>query len=141
LKLQKNADCSLKNKFIVLFIIIFGTLSFRTLRSFERTEKRDIRDGSVLDNNEGDIEMFTRNTMKQVRAQLHTSADNAALPAFARRDATTAARLLLTAGRAAIDRYLLLAGPTAANPPSGVRRNGTETDGRTDGQLDSPTLA
>jgi len=28
-----------------------------------------------------------------------------------------AARLLLTAGRAAIDRYLLAAGPTAANPP------------------------
>jgi len=26
----QNADCSLKNKFIVLFIIIFGTLSFPT---------------------------------------------------------------------------------------------------------------
>jgi len=26
-------------------------------------------------------------------------------------------QLLLTAGRAAIDRYLLAAGPTAANPP------------------------
>jgi len=24
----KNADCSLKNNFVVLFIIIFGTLSF-----------------------------------------------------------------------------------------------------------------
>jgi len=85
-----------------------------------------ISNGSVLNNNDGDIEMFTRNTMKQVRAQLHASADNAALPAFARRDATAAARLLLTAGRAAIDRYLLPAGPTAANPPSGVRRNGTD---------------
>ena len=85
----------------------------------------------MVDNNDGDIEMFTRNTMKQVRAQLHTSADNAALPAFARRDATAAARLLLTAGRAAIDRYLLPAGPTAANPPSGVRRMG-QTDRRTD---------
>ena len=29
----------------------------------------------------------------------------------------TAARLLLTAGRAAVYRYLLPAGPTAANPP------------------------
>ena len=39
-----------------------------------------------------------------------------ALPAYAaaRR---TAARLLLTAGRAAIDRYLLADGSTAANPP------------------------
>jgi len=27
-KITKNADCSLENKFIVLFIIIFGTLSF-----------------------------------------------------------------------------------------------------------------
>jgi len=51
----------------------------------------------VVDNNDGDIEVFTRNTMKQVRAQLHTSADNEALHAFARRDATAAARLLLTA--------------------------------------------
>ena len=51
----------------------------------------------MVDNNDGDIEVFTRNTMKQVRAQLHTSADNEALPAFARRDATAAARLLLTA--------------------------------------------
>jgi len=34
-----------------------------------------------------------------------------ALPAFA-----AAARMLLTAARAAIDRYLLPAGPTAANP-------------------------
>jgi len=33
-----------------------------------------------------------------------------ALPAFGRR------ALLLSAGRAAIDRYVLLAGPTAANP-------------------------
>jgi len=39
------------------------------------------------------------------------AADNVALPAFA-----AAARLPLTAVRAAIDRYLLAAGPTAANP-------------------------
>jgi len=46
--------------------------------------------------------------------QFHTSAENVAIPAFAaaRR---AAARLLLTAGRAAIDRHLL-SGPTAANP-------------------------
>ena len=90
----------------------------------------------MVDNNDGDIEVFTRNTMKQVRAQHHTSADNAALPTFARRDATAAARLLLTAGRAAIDRYLLPAGPIAANPPSGVRRMG-QTDRQTDRQTDT----
>jgi len=39
-----------------------------------------------------------------------------ALPAFAA-VRLAAARLLLTAGRAAIDRYLLPAGLTAANPP------------------------
>jgi len=43
---------------------------------------------------------------KQVWVQLPASADNVALPAFA------AARC----SRAAIDRYLLPAGPTAANP-------------------------
>jgi len=37
-----------------------------------------------------------------------------ALPAFAA-SCRAMARLLLTAGRAAIDRYLLAAGPTAAN--------------------------
>jgi len=31
--IRKNADCSLRNKFIVPFIIIFGTLSFHVLRS------------------------------------------------------------------------------------------------------------
>ena len=39
--------------------------------------------------------------------------------------AAAASRLLLTAGRAAIDRYLLHDGPSAANPPQG------QTDGRT----------
>ena len=48
--------------------------------------------------------------MNQVCVQLPTYADNAALPAFAR--CTT---LLLSASRAAIDRYILPAGPTAAN--------------------------
>jgi len=45
--------------------------------------------------------------------QFHTSAESVAIPAFAaaRR---AAARLLLTAGRAAIDRHLL-SGPTAAS--------------------------
>ena len=46
-----------------------------------------------------------------------------------------AAPLLLGAGRAGIDRYLLPAGPTAANPPHAVaavdRWNG-QTDGQTD---------
>jgi len=66
-------------------------------------------------------------------------ADNVALPAFAaaRR---AAAWLQLTAGRAAIDRYLLAAGPTAANPQlqrAAVRWD-RQTDRRTDGR---PTVA
>ena len=59
--------------------------------------------------------------MKQVCVQLPASADNVALLAF------DAAR------RAAIDRYLLLAGPTAANPPSGGGRMMACTDRQTDG--------
>ena len=53
---------------------------------------------------------------KQLCVQLPTSADNVALLAFAaaRRAATW---LRLAAGHAAIDRYLLVAGHTAANPP------------------------
>ena len=51
-----------------------------------------------------------------ISVQLHTPAVNEALPAFAaaRR---AAAPCCCGAGRAAIDRYLLPAGPTAANPP------------------------
>jgi len=52
-----------------------------------------------------------------------------ALPAFAA-VCRAAARLLLTAGRAAIDRYLLAAGPTAANPQQ--RRAAAGWDRRTD---------
>jgi len=53
---------------------------------------------------------------EQVCVQLPASAVNVALPAFtaARR---AAAPRCCGAGRAAIDRYLLPAGPTAANPP------------------------
>jgi len=56
---------------------------------------------------------------KQVSVQLLTSANDVALPAFDHRRTPlcSAARLLLIAGRAAIDRYLLpAAGHTAANP-------------------------
>jgi len=61
------------------------------------------------------------------------SADNVALPAVAaaRR---TAARLLLTAGRAAIDRYLLAAGPTAANLQQRHAVAGCDY-GQTDGRM------
>jgi len=55
-----------------------------------------------------------------------------------------AAPLLLTAGRAAIDRYLLPAGPTAANPQQrrAAVRWDRETDGRTDArQLHIPCSA
>ena len=48
----------------------------------------------------------------QVCTELRTSADNVALPACG---ATAAADCRL-AGRAAVDRRLLAAGPTAANP-------------------------
>jgi len=54
------------------------------------------------------------------------------LPAFAaaRR---AAARLLRTGGRAAIDRHLLTAGPTAANPQQ--QRAAARWDRRTDRRL------
>ena len=71
--------------------------------------------------------------MKKVCVQLPTSADNVALPAFAA-ERRAAARLLLTAGRAANDRYLLAAGPTAANPQQ--RRAVDWTDLQTEGQTD-----
>jgi len=57
-----------------------------------------------------------RHIFQQVCVQLPTSAVNVALPAFAaaRR---AAAPCCCGAGRATIDRYLLSAGRTAANPP------------------------
>jgi len=57
-----------------------------------------------------------------------------ALPAFAaaRR---AAARLLLTAGRAAVDRHLLVAGPTAANLQQRRAAAGWD-NGQTDGRID-----
>jgi len=72
----------------------------------------------------------TQSLFKQVCVQLATSADNVALPAFAA-ERRAAAPLLLTAGRAAIDQYLLPAGLTAA---SGVCRANDGTDGQTDKQ-------
>ena len=42
--------------------------------------------------------------------------------------------VLLGAGRAATDRYLLPAGPTAANPPHALKRSTAGTDCTTDGQ-------
>jgi len=61
-------------------------------------------------------EYIQQNDSEQVSVQLPTSAVNVALPAFsaARRAAVPCC---CGAGRAAIDRYLLPAGPTAANPP------------------------
>jgi len=53
--------------------------------------------------------------LKQICVQLPTSAVNATLFAFAAK-CRAAAPLQLSAGRAAIDRYLLPAGRTAANP-------------------------
>ena len=48
-----------------------------------------------------------------------------------------AALLLLTAGRAAIDRFHLAAGRTAANP---LQRRVNGTDGQTDGRTDTRQL-
>jgi len=59
-----------------------------------------------------------------VQLQLPTTAGDVALHAFAR------CKTLLRAGRAAIDRYLLLAGPTAANPQQ--LRAAARRDRRTD---------
>jgi len=53
--------------------------------------------------------------LKQICVQLPTSAVNAALFAFAAK-CRAAAPLQLSAGRTAIDRYILPAGRTAANP-------------------------
>jgi len=60
-------------------------------------------------------------------------ADNVALLAARR----AAAWLRLTAGRAAIDRYLLAAGPTAANPQ--LQRAAVRWDRQTDRQTDGRT--
>ena len=62
------------------------------------------------------------------------SADNVALPAARIRRPHAAARLLLSTGRAAINRYLLPTGPTAANPQQ--RRAAAGWDRQTDGRTD-----
>ena len=81
-----------------------------------------------------DLEHLFANAKARVCVQLPTSADNVALPAFVAAGRAVA-RLLLSTGRAAINRYLLASGPTAANPLQrrGVAgRDGTDT--RTDGR-------
>ena len=62
--------------------------------------------------------------LEQVCVQLRTSADNVALPAFAaaRRAAAAAATDRRPAGRAAIDRYLMIAGPTVEHSNSGKKK-------------------
>jgi len=55
--------------------------------------------------------------IKQVGVQPPTAAVNAALLAFAAERRAAEAPLLPGASRAAVDRYLLPAGPTAANSP------------------------
>jgi len=70
--------------------------------------------------------MFAYFSPGQVSVQLPTSAVNVALPAFA-----AAAPCCCGAGRAAIDRYHLPAGPKAANPLHAAAAD--ERDRRTDG--------
>jgi len=70
---------------------------------------------------------------QQVCVQLPTSADNVELPAYAAA-CHAVAQLLLTASRAAIDHYLLPAGPTAAN--SFATACSGRMMGRTDRQAD-----
>jgi len=75
------------------------------------------------------------NFVSQVWVQPHTAARNVTLLAFAADCRAAAAPLLLGAGRAAIDRYLLPAGATAANPPhtaETVDSWGTQTDRQSD---------
>jgi len=67
---------------------------------------------------------------KQVRVQLPTSADNVTLLAFAAAH-RAAARPLLTAGRAAIDRYLLHAGAQQQTRRSEPQRPNDGKDGQT----------
>jgi len=74
---------------------------------------------------------------EQVCVQLPTSADTVALPAFAavRRAASSCC---CGAGRAAISRYILPSGPTAADlpplPHAVQRAKHRRTNGQTDGQ-------
>ena len=70
---------------------------------------------------------------EQVCVQLPTSAVNVALPASAAVRRRAAAPRCCGTGRAAIDRYLLAAGPTAANPPhaAAAGERDRQTDGRT----------
>jgi len=73
--------------------------------------------------------------MRQVCVQPSTAAVNVTLLAFAADRRAAAAPLLLRAGRAAIDRYLLPAGSTAANPPhaaAAVDNWDIQTERRTD---------
>jgi len=65
-------------------------------------------------------------TGQQISVQLSTSADDVALPAFVER------RALAPLLSRAIDRYLLSAGPTAANPPAAAACGGCMLDRRTD---------
>ena len=65
---------------------------------------------------------------RQVCVQPPTPADNVALLAFT----ACCGELLLGAGRAAVDRYLPPAGPTAANPPHAAAAG--EWDRQTHGQ-------
>jgi len=76
-------------------------------------------------------------TAEQVCVQLRMSADNVELPAYAAARRVAADRQL--AGRAAIDRYFMSAGSTAATPQ---QRCAEQTDGRTDArQLHRPFSA
>ena len=57
-------------------------------------------------------------TVRAYNQSIQTSDHKSTSPGFLRQLTTChCSQLLLSAGRAAIDQYLLLAGPTAANPP------------------------
>jgi len=70
--------------------------------------------------------------------QLPTYAENMALPAFADARRAAAPRCC-GAGRAAVDRHLLPAGPTAANPPHAAAAGGwnSQTDRQTNRRTDT----
>jgi len=81
----------------------------------------------LLNTDDPELSLFQ---LIQAAVQFPTSAAN-----------VTLLQLLLSAGRAAIDRYLLPAGPTAANPPhtvAAVDRWGRQTDRQTRGGSSHP---
>jgi len=83
--------------------------------------------------------VLERPRKKQVRVQPPTPAVNVTLLTFTADRRAAAAPLLLGAGHATIDRYLLPDGPTAANPPHAAAA-ADSWDRQTDKRMDTLPL-